>query len=222
MPNSGASRPIPMLGDISLEKVQRIEHEVKGGFVPLQIPGLAGQVMQRTERHSHRIRIRGVLFGETAATDLETLQTAASEGQEVTFSASIVTALDLQRVVIDSFRASEEAGKSNFYEYELLIAESPPLPPPAQVSGFGGLDDFGLGDLGFDTDILGDLLDQAGAIASAIDDAMQLVDQLGALTGIRDLTTGGLIAPLERVAGNVGDLGAQLGDALNSLLSGFK
>ena len=40
-----------------------------------------------------------------------------------------------------------------------MLAESPPLPPPAEVSSFGGLDGFGLGDLGFDPGALGDVLD---------------------------------------------------------------
>jgi len=142
MPENNSTRTVPMLGDISLQYVQRIEHELEGGFVPVRIPGLAGQVMNRTERSSHRIRIRGVLFGETASDDLESIQLAAAEGQELTFVASITDALDIQQVVINAFKVAEEAGRPGFYEYQLTIMESPPLPPPAELSGFGGLDDF--------------------------------------------------------------------------------
>ena len=35
---------------------------------------------------------------------------------------------------------------------------SPPLPPPAEVTPFGGLGGFGLGDLGFDPGALGNVL----------------------------------------------------------------
>ena len=220
MPEENA-RPIPLLGDISLQFTQRIEQSVNGGFIPVHIPGLAGQLMQKTERHSHNIDIQGVMFGESAKDDLETLQTAASEGEELTFSASITEALDIQNVVIHAFRVSEDAGRPGFYQYSLSLRESPPLPPPAEVSGFGGLDDFGLGDLGFDTDILGDLLDEAGAITDAIDQATQLLDQLGALTNLDGLNVGGLLEPFDSLADGVGDLGSQLGDALDGLLGGL-
>jgi len=221
MPQNDTTRPIPMLGDISLQYVQRIEQELDGGFIPVRIPGLAGQVMNRTERGSHRIRIRGVLFGETATDDLASIQSAAAEGQELTFAASISDALDIQQVVINAFKVVEDAGRPGFYEYLLTIMESPPLPPPAELSGFGGLDDFGLGDLGFDTDILGDLMDQAGQIADAIDQATQLIDQLGALTNLDALSAGGLLEPMDSLANNVGSLGTQLNDAFDGLLSDF-
>lgn len=221
MPENETSRPIPILGEISLEYVQRIEQSVNGGFVPMQIPGLAGQVMQKTERHSHHINIRGVLFGETARDDMETLQLAASEGEELTFSTSITDALDIQQVVIGQFKVVEDAGRPGFFEYQMSLMESPPLPPPAELSGFGGLDGFGLGDLGFDTDILGDLMDQVGSITDAIDQATQLLDQLSALSNLDGLNVGGLLEPMDTLASNVGNLGTELGDALDGLLSDF-
>jgi len=221
MAETDTTRPIPMLGDILLQYIQRIEQSVQSGFVPVAIPGLAGQVMQQTERHSHRINIHGVMFGDTAKDDLETLQTAATENSELTFSASITDALDIQHVVIDTFRVSEEAGRPSFYQYAISLAESSPLPPPATLSGFGGLDDFGLGDLGFDTDILGDLVDEVSAITDAIDQATQLLDQLSALTNLDGLNVGGLLEPLDSIADGVGTLGNDLGDALDGLLNGF-
>jgi len=75
--------------------------------------------------------------------------------------------------------------------------------------------------LGFDTDILGDLMDQAGQIADAIDQATQLIDQLGALTSLDALSPGGLLEPLDSLAGDVGSLGTQLNDAFDGLLSDF-
>ncbi len=221
MPENDHTRPIPMLGDISLQYVQRIEQELEGGFIPVRIPGLAGQAMNRTERSSHRIRIRGVLFGESAVDDLESIQLAAANGEELNFAASITDALDIQQVVIDNFKVAEDAGRPGLYEYQLTILESPPLPPPAELSGFGGLDDFGLGDLGFDTDIVGDLMDQVGEITDAIDQATQLIDQLGALTNLDALSAGGLLEPMDSLASDVGNLGSRLNDAFDGLLSDF-
>jgi hypothetical protein len=88
------------------------------------------------------------------------------------------------------------------------------------VEGFGGLDDFGLGDLGFDTDILGDLEDLAGDIASAVNDAMDVIDKLGARASLADLgglELGSFMAPIDDVVGNVGDLATRLGDATRDL-----
>jgi len=221
MTDNGA-RPIPLLGDISLETVLRMEHALDTGFAPVRIAGLPGELQQRTGRPSHRFWIAGVLFGEQAGDQVQTLQKAAQAGEELTFSADIATALELQKVVITRFRAVEEAGKPNQYDYEISLAESPPLPPPAQVEPCGGLGDFGLGDLGFDTDILGDLADQAGAIAGAIDDAMGIVDALGALANLDGLELGSFLEPLSAPAGKIGELGSSFGKAAQSLSDFFQ
>src|SRR5829696_6227414 len=155
--NRRMSRPIPLLGDISLEYVQRIEHSIDAGFAPLRIAGLDGELQQRSGRPSHRITIEGVLIGDGAREALGTLQTASHTGEELTFAADITSALNLERVVIRAFQAHESAGQPNRVHYLLELVESPPLPPPAEVSGFGGLDDFGLGDLGIDAGVLDDI-----------------------------------------------------------------
>jgi hypothetical protein len=209
---------IPLLGDISLQYVQTIRHELDTGFVPTPIAGLPGELQQRVARRSHQLYISGLLIGEEAPAQLETLQQAAASGEELTFAADITTALSLQAVVISSFRAVEDAGRPNRFWYELKIVESPPLPPPAELSGFGGLDDFGLGDLGFDTDILGDLQDLAGDIAGAVNDALDVIDQLSNLANLGNLGLGGgLLDPLDEVSGSVSDIAGDLGEALDNL-----
>ena len=105
--------------------------------------------------------------------------------------------------------------------YRLSVLESPPLPPPAEISGFGGLDDFGLGDMGFDTDILGDLADQVGAITDAIGQAAQMIDQLGALANLDSLSVGGLLEPMESLSDNISSVGSELNSAVDNLLSDF-
>jgi hypothetical protein len=218
------TRPLPFLGDVSLDFVQRIEHSLDGGFAATRIANLPGELQQRSGRPSHRIAIAGLLFGEGAADQLSSLQTAAATGEELTFAADITTALDLQKVVITSFRAVEIAGTPSRFAYEVALAESPPLPPPAEVSGFGfgGLDDFGLGDLGFDTDILGDLADLADQVASAVNDALDVIDTLSALANLGDLGgIGGVFDPLNAPVEKVGQIASDLTNAIGNISEAF-
>ena len=214
-------RPVPLLGSISLKSVQRIEHALDSGFCSTPIAGLPGELQQRSNRLSHRVRIEGTLFGDTAADDLKTLQDAAAKGEELTFSAEISKALDLQKVVIQNFYASEVGGRTNFFRYQLALTESPPLPPPAEVSGFGGLDDFGLGDLGFDTSILGDIADAAGQVAGAVNDALAVVDALSALTNLDGLDLGNFLKPMSDSAGRVGSIGGNVQKAFSGVAKAF-
>jgi hypothetical protein len=210
----------PIVGGITLTAVQRIDHVVDGGFAAVSIPGLDGDVLQRAGRGSHGIRIQGVLRGETAADDLAALQAAAVAGEETPFAADISTALELQQVVITDFRAREVAGFDEVVTYELWLVESPPLPPPAEVSGFGGRD-FGLGDLGFDTDIMGDVAALADDVAGAIDSVVEAADQLQALASLASIDIGGPLEPLGDAVSSVTDVAttvANVGSALDALL----
>lgn len=212
-----AARPMPLLGDLTLTAVQRVSQSLDAGFHDVAVLGLAGHVQQRSGRPSHRVAINGVLSGETALADLGALQGLATSGAETTFAADIVTALDLQQVVITHLTATEIAGRPGVVDFALELAESPPLPPPAQLTGFGGLDDFGLGDLGFDTDILGDLGDLAGDIAGAVDGALAAIDALDALSGLASFDFDGLLDPVNQVRGTLTDVGQQLGSATRTL-----
>jgi hypothetical protein len=217
MPDTTSQRPVPLLGEISLDYVQHIEHSLEGGYLSSVIPGLEGELQQRVARPSHRIAIRGILYGEGAADALSSLQEAAKNGVELTFSADITSALDIQQVVIDGFHAAQEVASPGRYSYEIRLVESPPLPPPAQLSGFGGLDDFGLGDLGFDTDIMGDLTDLAGDIAGAVNDALGVLDALDALAGLDGLSVGGVLQPMQDVGDSVSPLASTFKDSMSSL-----
>jgi hypothetical protein len=217
---------VPMIDDLELTAVQWIRQESAQGYAAHQVAGLDGTVHQKLGRRSHRVALGGVLLGETAADDLQTLQEKAAAGDEIVFTADISTALEVEKMVIDSLSAEQEIGSASRFSYALALVESPPLPPPAELSPFGGLDDFGLGDLGFDTDALGGLLEevaaQAGAITGAIDAAMDAVAAVGALASLADL--GDLSNPLKPVSDKIGEL-SELGtgvvgavDALSGLL----
>lgn len=214
---SGGARPMPVIGDVTLTAAQRVDHALDAGFVDVPVLGLPGHAQQRSGRPSHRMAIAALLVGPTALDDLGTLQSLAASGEATTFTADIVTALELQDVVVTRLAATELAGVPGVVQVLVELAESPPLPPPAQLSGFGGLDDFGLGDLGFDTDLLGDLADLAADVAGAVEGALAAVDALSALAGLASFDFNGVLAPVQDVQRGLEDAGAQLGTALDAL-----
>lgn len=210
-------RTIPVIGDVALNIVERIEHFAESGFRGHDVVGLAGQAQQHLGRSSHVIRIAGRLAGETARDDLEALQTLASAPDTSSFTADIVTALELQAVVVKRLAVSEVAGAPGQISYQMELVEAPPLPEPAQVGGFGALDDFGFGDLGFDTDIMGDLADLASDVAGAVDQAMDAVAALDALSGLADLNLNGPLEPLNVVTEGLGEAGRKFSEASAAL-----
>jgi hypothetical protein len=215
--NETGERPMPVLGDVPLRAIRSIELYMDGAFVGHDVVGLEGTVQQRLGRRSHEIRLSGQVLGETYKDDLEALQNAAAGGAETTFTADIVSALELQSVVIRQFSVRETAGHPGRADIRLVLVEAPPLPPPAQVSSFGGLDDFGFGDLGFDSDIMGDLANLAGDISAAVDGALDAVAALDALAGLGDLSLDGPLEPLQGATEGLADAGRTLSDAASKL-----
>jgi len=208
----------PMIDDLELKAVQQIRQETEQDFVQQRIAGLPGTLHQKLGRRSHRVSLCGALLPETATDELKKLQEKATSGDEVTFTADITTALKVQKMVIESFRAEQFVGPAGQVHYAMVLAESPPLPPPAEVSAFGGLGDFGLGDMGFDTDALSGALDsiseQAGALMDAADTALDAVQKLESLTKLADI--GDVGNPIKPLTDKVGEL-----SSLPSALSGL-
>jgi hypothetical protein len=214
----------PMIGDVELKAVQWVRQETDQGFARQRVPGLDGTVHQRLGRRSHRIVLAGLLLADTSADDLKALQEKARSGEEITFTADIATALEIQHMVIESFVAEQVVGRVGQYAYIIALAESPALPPPAEVGGFGGLDEFGLGELGFDADLgaAGGLLDgiasQAGELTGALDTALDAVDQLEGLAALADLAdVGNPLQPLTQTVDKFAGVGPRITGVLDRL-----
>jgi hypothetical protein len=215
----------PMIDDIELAAAQQVRQETSQLFVRQDVPGLAGTLHSRLGRRSHRVLISGFLTGDQATENLRKLQEKASLGEEVTFTADITTALAIDKMVIESFVAEQGVGLAGQLAYTLALAESPELPPPAEVSSFGGLGDFGVGDLGFDagalSDVLGDISDQAGALADMADAALDAVQTLGNLASLADLgQLGDLTKPVTDKVGELSSV-AEAVSGLGGLLGGL-
>jgi hypothetical protein len=214
----------PMIDDLELKAAQLVRLESDQAFAQQRVAGLDGTVQQKVGRRSHRVVVSGVLLPDSAADDLKTLQDKTAAGDEVSFTADITTALEIEHMVIEALAAEQAVGPAGQYTYTVVLAESPPLPPPAELSPFGGLGDFGLGDLGFDPgalgDVLGDIADQAGAIADAVDAAVDAVQAVASLAALADLDLGDLTNPLKPVNDKIGDLstiGTSVGGVLGDL-----
>lgn len=216
----------PMIDDIELKAVQTIRQETEQDYLRQRIAGLDGTLHQRMGRKSHCVTIAGFLLTDSAADDLAALQKKAASGNEVTFTADITTALEIEHMVIETFAAEQAIGPAGQTAYAIVLAESPPLPPPAEVSSFGGLGDFGLGDLGFDAGalggVLGDIADQAGAVMEAVDSAISAVEQVSALANLADLgSLGNPVKPVTDALGGISGMApavAKIGDAVRKLL----
>jgi len=213
----------PMIDDVELKAVQYIRQETDQDYVRQKVASLDGTLHQKLGRRSHRVVLTGYLLPATADDDLKKLQEKAAAGDEVTFTADITTALSIDKMVMESFRAEQQVGLAGQIAYCISLAESPPLPPPAELSSFGGLDGFGLGDLGFNPGALGGLLDDignaAGAIMDAADAAINAVQQLAALANLGDLANIG--NPIKPVVDKVGELGSA-GSAVKDLAGMIK
>ncbi|MEA2933137.1 MAG: hypothetical protein QOI56_1922 [Actinomycetota bacterium] len=217
-----------MIDDLELVAVQWVRQQTEQGFARSRVAGLDGVLHQKVGRASHTVVLSGMLLPATATDDLKALQDKAAAGAEVTFTADITTALEIDKMVIEWFAAEAVPGSAGQYSYTVALAESPPLPPPAEVSPFGGLDDLGgLGDLGFDdlAGALGDIADAASAITGALDAVMDIADKVQGLAalagGIGDLASLG--SPLKPITDKIGELGSLPGQlaGLPGLLGGL-
>jgi len=206
---------MPMIDDIELRAVQFIRQHSRADLAPAKVMGLGGRVHQNLGRDGHRVELSGMLFGESAQDDLAALQDKARQQAEVSFTADITTALDLDTMVIAALRVEQRVGRPRQFDYHLVLEESPPLPPPATVAPFGGLG--GFGDLGFDPGALGDVLSDvsglAGDVMGAVDGALDAIEQLQALTGLADIAAvGNPLAPVTERVGELSSVGGAVGD----------
>jgi hypothetical protein len=191
----------PMLGDWEVPRIAHIEALDRRDFVELEIPGRVGSLFQDLNSAPTRVAICGSLHGDEARdTLLETLRGKFLAGEPVTFVADIVTATQLQYVVIESMRFEENGARPDEVSYSIVLKESPPPPPPPDP--FGGLDS--------------GLLDAASGLMDAVGSALDAIDALANVPDFTDPT-----APLSGTLSGVEAALAQLGDITGSLDSLF-
>jgi outer membrane protein OmpA-like peptidoglycan-associated protein/peptidoglycan hydrolase-like protein with peptidoglycan-binding domain len=129
----------PVLDELELELVQRIDAEEDQVLDQFGIPALEGDFFQRENRRSARFTLTGVVTGEEASQGLEKLRDEFRNAEPVPFVSDIATALKIEKVLIEEFGVREIAGRPERFEYAFTLREfkeadrgviEPPPPPP--------------------------------------------------------------------------------------------
>jgi hypothetical protein len=163
----------PVLGDWEIPRIESIRTLQRRAFAEFAVPGRTGSLFQDLNTAPTRIAISGSLYGDEARDEfLEELRGKFREGEPVTFVADIVTATEVQYVIIETLHFQESGTKPDQMDYFFVLRESPPPPPPPDPLG------------GLDTG----LLEQAGGFLDTVTGALGAIDTLGSIPEIRDPT----------------------------------
>lgn len=124
----------PMLDDIELRLVQKIDTAAEQVQVQHGVPALEGDFLQGLGRRATRVTLSGVMTGTDAADALKTLRGKFRDAVPVSFVADIATATQVERVLIEELGVRELAGKPERFEYALTLREFIPPPPQKAVA----------------------------------------------------------------------------------------
>lgn len=119
----------PMLGDVELEKVQKIETDEDQDLVQHGVPALEGDFLQGLGRRATQVTLTGVLTGPEVGEGLKTLRDKFRAAEPVPFVADITTATRVGQVLIEEMGVRELAGVPERFEYALTLREF--TAPPA-------------------------------------------------------------------------------------------
>jgi hypothetical protein len=123
----------PMIGEYEVPGIQRIGVVERRQLVPIEVPGLAGDYHQDLGMAAARIIIEGTLAGDEARDGfLEAVREKLAGGEPVDFVADIVSATEIEQVLIADLQVDEIAGSADTFRYAVTLAQYvEPPPPPA-------------------------------------------------------------------------------------------
>lgn len=134
----------PMLDELELQQVQRIDSDQDQLLVRHAVPALEGDFLQGLGRRAGAFMLDGVLTGPDVADGLTSLREKFHAAEPVPFTADIATATRIDQVLIEAMDVREIAGHALRFEYAFLLREfipppaprretPPPQPPPQEV-----------------------------------------------------------------------------------------
>ena len=188
----------PMLGDWEIPHIESIGSLERREFVELGIPGRAASLYQDLNAVPTHVVISGSLYGdEDRDAFLDEVRGKFKAGEPITFVADVVTATEVQYVVIDTLRFEQSATRPEEITYLISVRESPPPPPPPDPLG------------GLDTS----LLDEAGGFLDTVTGALDAIETLGSIPDFGDPTRplSGALGDVTKAVGGLGDVGGGLG-----------
>ncbi|PUB12416.1 peptidoglycan-binding protein [Yoonia sediminilitoris] len=125
------TQPIrPILGELELQQVQLIQLDEDQVLTRHDIAGLEGDFFQRLGRAGAAIELSGIQSGTDARQALNGLRDAFRAAAPLTFAADIVSATDLDDVLIEQFEIAEHAGQPDCYAYRMRLREYTQAPEP--------------------------------------------------------------------------------------------
>ena len=121
----------PMLGDLELQQVQRIEVDGDQVLTRHDVPALEGDFFQRLGRRGALVTLTGVLTGPEARESLADLRERFRNAEPILFTADLAAATSLADVLIEDMQVAERAGHPDCFEYGFRLREFTP-PEPTQ------------------------------------------------------------------------------------------
>ena len=186
-----------MLGDWEIPRIESIRTLEHRAFAEFAVPGRAGSLFQDLNTTPTRIAISGSLYGDEARDEfLEELRGKFRDGEPVTFVADIVTATEVQYVIVEALRIQESGTRPDQTDYLFVLKESLPPPPPSDSLGA----------------LHAGLLEQAGGFLDAATGALGVIDTLG---NVPDF--GNPVPPLQSSLEQFEDATSGLQDTVDSL-----
>lgn len=122
----------PMIDDLELQQVQKIEAEEKEAVSAHPIPALDGDFLQNLGRRAVRVTLNGVLTGPEVGDGLKKLREKFQATDPVPFVADIATAIGVDKMLIEAMDVRELAGKPERFEYAVALREFIPPPEPKE------------------------------------------------------------------------------------------
>ncbi len=123
----------PMLGDIELPLVQKLDVDGNQALAEHAVPALEGDLVQGLGRMASRITLRGILTGTEAGKGLKDLREKFRAAEPVDFVADLATATKVNQVLIEEMVVRELAGKPERFEYAFSLREYiAPTPPSTE------------------------------------------------------------------------------------------
>lgn len=160
----------PMLGDLELPCIESIRCLERRRLACHGVPGLAGDLYQDLGTESLVVEIIGSLQGDDRRDQfLEALREQYIAGDPISFVADILTATELEQVLIDQLEVEESNLWDRPVSYRLVLRQY--VEPPEPVASFD--------DLGLELDAELDLLAGLGLDGLELPDLLAAIPEIG-------------------------------------------